>query len=161
MDVTSLLNAASTRREGIAANHLGFSTHTPSRNRTPWDAGGYSLPINPASQNETFITSASESVTPLDDKRESTLASSNSLTSNHKLSDSRSSISSFASTTSTSQHSRLSSISTVSSFYPLSVITDIEKYSSPTSATPTPDQGHEIQSSTFRSIAPPYPNHMI
>lgn len=147
MDVTSLLNAASTIREETA-KEIEFPANTPVRNRTPWDAGGYSLPINSASQNETLTTSDSN---PLDESKDSTLVSSNNSISNHKPSDSRSSISSFASTTSNSQqsqHSRLSSISTVSSFYPLSVITDIEKYSK-TSATPTPDQGSELQNSKF------------
>jgi hypothetical protein len=42
MDVTSLLNSSMVPVD--QPKHVEIST--PSRNRTPWDAGGYSLPIN-------------------------------------------------------------------------------------------------------------------
>lgn len=152
MDVTSLLNAASTIREE-SAKDVGSPANTSSRNRTPWDAGGYSLPINSPVPNETSTTDSNNT---LEETKDPILASSNSYissTSNHKPSHSRSSVSSSGSTASTSQqshHSRLSSVSTVSSFYPLSFITDIEKYPH-TSATPTPDQSSEPQTSSIPS----------
>lgn len=148
MDVTSLLNTASTKRAGTA-KEAESPAHMPVRNRTPWDAGGYSLPINSATQAGTFPTSDNNHSP--EESRDSRLDSSDSAGSNHKASDSRSSISSLSST-STSYHSRLSSISTVSSFYPLSVITDIGSYTN-TLATPITDKGSELQSGKFTNTS--------
>lgn len=88
----------------------------PIRSRTPWDAGGYSLPINtrPVPFAEPIIYSDSP-VTPAKSPRESS----------HRPSDSHSSISSYASSIHSAPHSRFSSTSTVSGFHPLSnIITD-------------------------------------
>jgi hypothetical protein len=115
MDVTSLLNANSMAATGGAGDEKKNEGSRPVRNRTPWDAGGYSLPImssNPAAAATTppsfppqpahFDDSQTESPSP-----------------NHKFSDSRSSLSSFASSIQSASHSRFSSTSTVSGCYPL------------------------------------------
>lgn len=90
---------------------------TPSRARTPWDAGGYSLPltldtkvaiqpsVRPAFYNESPIDSAS----PKSPK--------------HRLSDSYSSLSSYTSSLNSVSHSRLSSMSTVSGFQSMGSLT--------------------------------------
>jgi hypothetical protein len=102
MDVTSLLNANSL----AAVQQKKEISRTPPRNRTPWDAGGYSLPIN---------TVSSLPKTPLqnihfDDSHVETPRSPY-----HRFSDSRSSLSSFTSSLQSATHSRFSSMSTVSS----------------------------------------------
>lgn len=77
----------------------------PPRNRTPWDAGGYSLPINtistPTTPPQTVHYDDSHVETPRSPY--------------HKFSDSRSSLSSFTSSLQSTSHSRFSSLSTVSS----------------------------------------------
>ena len=116
MDVTSLLNANSLaveqqRKEEKDAEERRRSTPTkvPSRNRTPWDAGGYSLPINTISNPTT--PPRTEEV----QRRES---QSTPTSPRHKFSDSRSSLSSFTSSLQSASHSRFSSLSTVGSAYP-------------------------------------------
>lgn len=112
MDVTSLLNAGSLAVEQKRMENLRIA----GRSRTPWDAGGYSLPI-------TTKTPISPSCQPqqdsyFDDRQIDTPSSPR-----HKLSDSRSSLSSFASSIQSTTHSRFSSMSTVSGSHTLNTIT--------------------------------------
>lgn len=112
MDVTSLLNAGSLAVEQKRMENLRIA----GRSRTPWDAGGYSLPI-------TTKTPISPSCQPqqdnyFDDRQIDTPSSPR-----HKLSDSRSSFSSFASSIQSTTHSRFSSMSTVSGSHTLNTIT--------------------------------------
>ena len=87
-------------------------SRTPPRNRTPWDAGGYSLPINTVSSstNTPTTTTPSQNIHYVDDSQLETPRSPY-----HKFSDSRSSFSSFTSSLQSASHSRFSSMSTVSS----------------------------------------------
>jgi hypothetical protein len=110
MDVTSLLNsnpAAAEQRKRADSS----STRAPSRNRTPWDAGGYSLPINTAAHG---VKAPQQD---LQENRHNDLHISTPPSSpKHRFSDSRSSLSSFASSLqSTTTHSRYSSTSTLNS----------------------------------------------
>jgi hypothetical protein len=116
MDVTSLLNApATTAEESKAAEQ----SQTPSHTRTPWDAGGYTLPVNSHHKPDTATKPGEEA-----ESRESSVFTH---PFGHKFSDSRSSLSSFSSSTS-NNHSRLSSTSTVSGFHPSSgTISDLPK----------------------------------
>lgn len=116
MDVTSLLNANSMAATGGAGDEKKNDGSRPVRNRTPWDAGGYSLPImssNPAAAKATTPPAFTPQPTHLDDSQTELPSP------NHKSSDSRSSFSSFASSIQSASHSRFSSISTVSGSYPL------------------------------------------
>src|ERR1700722_16642606 len=103
MDVTSMLNTSSETAEQPKPMEM---TKTPTRNRTPWDAGGYSLPIH--THNGPFTSQIQYNESPMEGHPDLSC---------HKLSDSHSSLSSFASSNSTS-HSRFSSTSTVSSLHP-------------------------------------------
>ncbi|KAI9647824.1 hypothetical protein NHQ30_004212 [Ciborinia camelliae] len=126
MDVTSLLNSSSVAAEQQKSQGERFIL--PSRNRTPWDAGGYSLPIN--TSNHTI------NIGELSTGNEQSMANQkiqkihcydshgtySEMSPHHKFSDSRSSLSSFTSTTnsttsSSSNHSRFSSLGTVNSSY--------------------------------------------
>jgi len=114
MDVTSLLNenAAEQQKKGDAS-----AKTTSTRNRTPWDAGGYSLPINtlstaPASSSSTRTTTPPQNMKNTQEHEESIDIPSSP---RHKFSDSRSSLSSFTSSLQSTSHSRYSSSSTVSS----------------------------------------------
>ncbi|KAG4443037.1 hypothetical protein IFR05_001491 [Cadophora sp. M221] len=122
MDVTSLLNANSLaveqQRNGensAEEKKRAVPTKAPSRNRTPWDAGGYSLPINTISNPTT--PPRTEEV----QRRES---QSTPTSPRHKFSDSRSSLSSFTSSLQSASHSRFSSLSTVGSAYPSNNLTE-------------------------------------
>jgi hypothetical protein len=77
-----------------------------SRNRTPWDAGGYSLPL--VTQSDMSLTKSIHCGSPPVELTD--------FFAKHKLSDSCSSLSSFTSSTSI-LHSQFSSTSTVSSFH--------------------------------------------
>jgi len=111
MDVTSLLNSNSLAAE---QQKKGEASRMPIRSRTPWDAGGYSLPIN----NMSSITTTQPSeIHHHDDSHAETPRSPY-----HKFSDSRSSLSSFTSSLQSSTHSRFSSMSTVSSVHPFNSI---------------------------------------
>jgi hypothetical protein len=114
MDLISLLNANSS----TAGQQRKDVSRTPPRNRTPWDAGGYSLPINTvSSMNITAPTTPPQNVL-YDDSQVETPRSPH-----HKFSDSRSSLSSFTSSLQSTSHSRFSSMSTVSSaIQPLNTI---------------------------------------
>lgn len=102
-------------------------SRTPNRSRTPWDAGGYSLPLAlDAKMMRTPLTAKpvlyGESP-PGENQAEANSPSSP----KHKFSDSRSSLSSYTTTSSNNSgsHSRISSLSTVSEFQPMtSLITD-------------------------------------
>lgn len=128
MDVTSLLNesqlAVEQQRKGLEGLKL------PTRSRTPWDAGGYSLPLatsstaaSPSISTITFHRSASEGphqrsfsdVVHIKTHRSQTSDGPSSPI--HKSTDSRSSLSSFASSRESTTHSRLSSVSTINSSY--------------------------------------------
>ena len=106
MDLTSLLNANST----AAGQQRKEVSRTPPRNRTPWDAGGYSLPINTLSSSTNAPTTPPQHIHYVDDSQVETPRSPH-----HKFSDSRSSLSSFTSSLQSASHSRFSSMSTVSS----------------------------------------------
>jgi hypothetical protein len=101
MDVTAMLNSSP---EATEQRRLEEPNTTPLRNRTPWDAGGYSLPFH-IHHLGTFTDDAypNDSLMDIDQPR-------------HRFSDSHSSLSSFASSNSIS-HSRFSSMSTVSSLH--------------------------------------------
>jgi hypothetical protein len=104
----------------------------PTRNRTPWDAGGYSLPIN--TRSASFTDSIYYSDSPIKSPHDSY----------HRPSDSHSSISSFSSSVNSAPHSRFSSTSTVSGFHRLSSITTDDSFT---------NQRHERCSS--RSVRSP------
>ncbi|KFY05839.1 hypothetical protein V492_08270, partial [Pseudogymnoascus sp. VKM F-4246] len=89
------------------------------RSRTPWDAGGYSLPVN-----HDLDTTISKHI----HSHDSSLESSQTYPTKHSLSDSRGSLSSLASA-STSTHSRFSSASTVGGFQAFTNFTDNPKLS--------------------------------
>lgn len=110
MDVTSLLNANSVAAEQQRKMERGEPSRTPTRNRTPWDAGGYSLPINTLS-NSTHNTPPQNQNIHLDDSQHQTSASVPT-SPRHKFSDSHSSLSSFTSSLQSTTHSRFSSTST-------------------------------------------------
>jgi hypothetical protein len=115
MDVISLLNenAAEQQKKGD-----GSAKTTSTRNRTPWDAGGYSLPINTlstalASSSSTRTTTPPQNTQNTQEHEESIDLPSSP---RHKFTDSRSSLSSFTSSLQSTSHSRYSSSSsTVSS----------------------------------------------
>ncbi len=113
MDLTSLLNANSS-----AAGQRKEVSRTPPRNRTPWDAGGYSLPINTvSSMTATTPTTPPQNIHYHDSHIDTPRSP------HHKFSDSRSSLSSFTSSLQSASHSRFSSMSTVSSgIQPLNTI---------------------------------------
>ncbi|KAL8376441.1 hypothetical protein RB595_007503 [Gaeumannomyces hyphopodioides] len=102
-------------------------SRTPNRSRTPWDAGGYSLPLTlDAKMIRTPLTA--KPVLYSDSPPGEHHPDGNSPSSpKHKFSDSRSSLSSYTTTSSNNSgsHSRISSLSTVSEFQPMtSLITD-------------------------------------
>jgi hypothetical protein len=131
MDVTSLLNAnaAEQQKKGDGAKT------TPTRNRTPWDAGGYSLPINtlssiPMTTKTTSSSSSSTIRTPTppqngqQDAQEQEQSQEMPCSPRHKFSDSRSSLSSFTSSLQSASHSRFSSLSTVGSLHQVNSISE-------------------------------------
>ncbi|KAI1502836.1 hypothetical protein F5X99DRAFT_145013 [Biscogniauxia marginata] len=90
---------------------------TPIRNRTPWDANGYALPLLNVKSTEVSVQpifcsdSPVESVSPKSPM--------------HKFSDSHSSLSSYSSSSTSLSHSRISSMSTAGSFQTMSTIPDV------------------------------------
>lgn len=126
MNVTALLNG------GVPAvdqqKPLETTIRLPTRSRTPWDAGGYSLPLNAATLSKDSSTSGGNNVSQICNdqdssvpvpSRQQSIAPSSPV---HKSTDSRSSLSSFASSTfQSTSHSRYSSISTLNSPRTLSV----------------------------------------
>lgn len=93
-------------------------SRTQGRSRTPWDAGGYSLPIT----SRPTATPPSQIVIHSDERQQADSP----ISPKHKLSDSRSSLSSFTSSINSTTHSRFSSMSTVASSHTLnSSSTDI------------------------------------
>ncbi|RDL37579.1 uncharacterized protein BP5553_05012 [Venustampulla echinocandica] len=123
MDVTSLLNG-----ESIVAEEKRIERpKIHGRSRTPWDAGGYALPIttrqptSPPPQQQppqSFHFDDEQLVSPTSPK--------------HRFSDSRSSFSSLVSSIPSTTHSRFSSFSTVSSPHPLNAVA--AEYFSPKSS---------------------------
>lgn len=113
MDVTALLNSTSAAAGQRKSRDVSC---TPTRSRTPWDAGGYSLPIS---------THSNAAFTPPQQIHYDDPPSESPTSSKHRLSDSRSSLSSFTSSLNSTTHSRFSSMSTVGSSHPLNnLITD-------------------------------------
>jgi hypothetical protein len=116
MDVTSLLNSGAAAAAAAAAaeqqKRMESTRSIPTRNRTPWDAGGYSLPIN-------TIALAPHSTSPQHDNPRHAENQTPTSPKQHKFSDSRSSLSSFTSSLQSTTHSRFSSMSTVNSAHPL------------------------------------------
>lgn len=130
----------------------------PGRSRTPWDAGGYSLPLtlnvknvqNSQAAKPSFYTEA----TPVD-----SVGSTSPKSPKHKFSDSRSSLSSYTTMSSNTSshsrsHSRISSLSTVSEYQPMnSFMSD----STPTERRMSdPDSG--MTCPTVVEIQPPSPS---
>lgn len=118
MDVTSLLNSGAAAAAAAAAEQqrrMESTRSTPTRSRTPWDAGGYSLPINTA---PTALQSISAHANQCDEAKRT--ENQTPISPKHKLSDSRSSFSSFTSSLQSATHSRYSSMSTVNSIHPSS-----------------------------------------
>lgn len=130
----------------------------PGRSRTPWDAGGYSLPLtlnvknvqNSPAAKPSFYTEA----TPVD-----SIGSTSPKSPKHKFSDSRSSLSSYTTMSSNTSshsrsHSRISSLSTVSEYQPMnSFMSD----STPTERRMSdPDSG--MTCPTVVEIQPPSPS---
>jgi hypothetical protein len=116
MDVISLLNSSTEAGEEQERREKSYTP--PSRSRTPWDANGYSMPINKAtspSYTVNTITASSELIHCDDSQFDS--RDGNQPSSNHKSFSSRSSLSSTTSLQSTT-HSRFSSMSTASSSHP-------------------------------------------
>lgn len=117
MDVTALLNESSyavdQQRKGIETLRL------PTRSRTPWDAGGYSLPLNTAALKITSPEVDYQDAFHLGEDDTTTVIPFTSVMPTspiHKFTDSRSSLSSFASSSlHSANHSRYSSISTLNS----------------------------------------------
>jgi hypothetical protein len=123
MDVVSLLNSGT---EAAEQQDQIERSRTPLRSRTPWDADGYSLPlntiINPSHAVNTITTSpratsfAPEPVHSDDSRFDSQIV--NGASSRHKSISSRSSLSSSISSLQSTTHSRFSSMSTVNSCHP-------------------------------------------
>lgn len=123
MDVTSLLNSGT---EAAVQHERIETSHTPLRSRTPWDAGGYSLPMNtisiPPYSADSSVASpqatplASSSIHCIDAQFDIQKRNENSP--RHKSFSSRSSLSSSTSSLHSGTHSRLSSLSTVNSCHP-------------------------------------------
>jgi hypothetical protein len=120
MDVTSLLNSSTT---AAGQQKLVENSGAVSRSRTPWDAGGYSLPINTiATASRSINTQATPSQMAHSAPREIhhddshlDIQNLNPTSPKHKSSDSRSSLSSSTSSLQSVAHSRFSSISTIGS----------------------------------------------
>jgi hypothetical protein len=113
MDVTSLLN------NGAAAESVQKKMEEPripGRNRTPWDAGGYALPLN--TRQPTSPTWQQQQRRQSEEGQTSAPSSPR-----HGFSDSRSSLSSYASSVYSANHSRFSSMSTVGGPNSLNTIT--------------------------------------
>ncbi|KAK4453755.1 hypothetical protein QBC34DRAFT_192982 [Podospora aff. communis PSN243] len=102
-------------------------SRSPVRNRTPWDAGGYSLPLTLDTKSIPSFGSTGSRPGFYRNCDSPTDCSVSPKSPRHKFSDSRSSLSSYASSSTNSiSHSRISSLSTVSEFQPLTnLITDI------------------------------------
>ncbi|KFY27622.1 hypothetical protein V493_03389 [Pseudogymnoascus sp. VKM F-4281 (FW-2241)] len=114
MEVGLMLNASPDDGDQPRPLHTWEATI---RSRTPWDAGGYSLPVN-----HDLDTTISKHI----HSHDSSLESSQTYSTKHSLSDSRGSLSSLASA-STSTHSRFSSASTVGGFQAFTNYTDSTK----------------------------------
>ncbi|KAK3995138.1 hypothetical protein QBC44DRAFT_390399 [Cladorrhinum sp. PSN332] len=120
-DTTATSTAVPTPSPERAQSRERSGSHSPTRtrNRTPWDAGGYSLPLtidtksipSPADARPAFLDDS-----PIEGSHTSLVSPVSQGA--HKLSASRSSLSSSYSSSSysTTNHSRISSLSTVSEF---------------------------------------------
>lgn len=116
MDVTSLLNSGAAAAAAAAEQQklTESSRSTPTKSRTPWDAGGYSLPIN------TLSLAPSPSQKAQNEDSQDLENQTSTSPKQHKFSDSRSSLSSFTSSLQSATHSRYSSMSTINSTHQLS-----------------------------------------
>lgn len=109
MDVTLLLNSnGAATLDAEQQNHNEEGDKRP-MSRTPWDAGGYSLPINTLSMSQSPFQHAQDEGVLRRDTQAPTSPT------QHRFSDSRSSLSSFTSSVQSTTHSRYSSMSTVNS----------------------------------------------
>lgn len=123
MDVTSLLNSGT---EAALQDERRRNSNTPPRSRTPWDANGYSLPLNGVtcptySESTTIASPQSTPIACAPIHSDDSLFDSqkrNETSCRHKSFSSRSSLSSTTSSLLSTTHSRLSSLSTVNSCYP-------------------------------------------
>ena len=124
MDVTLLLNSNGATTLDAEQQDQKKEENKRPFSRTPWDAGGYSLPINTVSISQSpFYYAQDEGGL----RREAPAQTS---PTQHRFSDSRSSLSSFTSSLQSATHSRFSSMSTVysssnlmQSFVPMDGIT--------------------------------------
>lgn len=145
MDVTSLLNSGAAAAAAAEQQKKAESTRSsPTRSRTPWDAGGYSLPINSAPFTPQLNTKTSPQIQqyglqPLENQTPTSPK--------HKFSDSRSSLSSFTSSLQSATHSRYSSMSTVNSTHPVSNLS-FDGLSPKLRSTP-----HALELATIESIS--------
>ncbi|KAH7350811.1 hypothetical protein BKA65DRAFT_476174 [Rhexocercosporidium sp. MPI-PUGE-AT-0058] len=151
MDVTSLLNANSiaveqqrTLENDAEDQKRAVPMKVPSRNRTPWDAGGYSLPIN---------TISNPTTPPRTEEIQCRESQSTPTSPRHKFSDSRSSLSSFTSSLQSASHSRFSSLSTVGSAYPSNNLIEVPS-SIPGQKPQALDLGHPTKMDGIQSLYP-------
>lgn len=132
----------------------------PGRNRTPWDAGGYSLPLTLNVKN-TQMGHGSRMGFNQDGTPAERAGSTSPKSPKHKFSDSRSSLSSYTTMSSNQSchsrsHSRISSLSTVSEYQPLgSFCSD----STPTERRTSMPDG--MSCPTVVEIQPPSPSHRV
>jgi hypothetical protein len=97
------------------------TSRSPIRSRTPWDAGGYSLPLS--LDVKSIHSSSSARPAFYNDSNFDSLAPGSPKSPKHKFSDSRSSFSSYVSSSNNSvSHSRISSLSTVGELQPLTTL---------------------------------------
>lgn len=128
--------------------------------RTPWDAGGYSLPLTLNVKNGQ-MSPASKSVYQNEVAPMENLGSTSPNSPKHKFSDSRSSLSSYTTMSSSNSchsrsHSRISSLSTVSEYQPLS---SYGSESTPTERrTSMPENG--MSCPTVVEVQPPSPRRL-
>lgn len=109
MNLNSLLNENSSAVDQPKDLGQENMVNIQPRNRTPWDAGGYSLQFYNSSIKPAMLQQIAYDI----EKRPSTQTSAG-----HSYSDSKSSLFSLSSATDSSSHSRISSISTTEAFQP-------------------------------------------
>ena len=128
MDVTSLLNGSL-----AVERQAGEVIRLPTRSRTPWDAGGYSLTLNSSATRSPVQALESEGRGTFEPVQHShyddSPANDTPTYPVHKFTDSRSSMSSFTSSLHSATHSRLSSISTIDSTHTLSSTLVVQSFS--------------------------------
>lgn len=128
--------------------------------RTPWDAGGYSLPLT-LNVKKGQMSPASKPAYHAEATSMESMGSTSPKSPKHKFSDSRSSLSSYTTMSSSNSchsrsHSRISSLSTVSEYQPLS------SFGSDTTTTErrTSVQENGMSCPTVVEIQPPSPRRL-